>query len=200
MLLSPEESGIDFNNVITETDDFNILSEEYIFNGGGVAVSDFNNDGYPDLFFTGNMVSNELYLNKGDLKFKKVTDESKLNSEGFWSTGVSVVDINSDGLMDLYIAGAMNIDKRENKLYVNQGLNSNGIPVFKELASKYGINDNGNSMGSAFIDYDNDGDLDLYVLNNEQNETIYSYSRLFCWPYFNNIWTKLHLLLHRKHH
>ena len=172
MLLSSEESGIDFNNVITETDDFNILSEEYIFNGGGVAVSDFNNDGYPDLFFTGNMVSNELYLNKGDLKFKKVTEESKLNSEGFWSTGVSVVDINSDGLMDLYIAGAMNIDKRENKLYVNQGLNSNGIPVFKELASKYGINDNGNSMGSAFIDYDNDGDLDLYVLNNEQNETI----------------------------
>ena len=171
-LLKSNDTGIDFNNVINETDEFNILSEEYIFNGGGVAVSDFNNDGYPDLFFTGNMVSNELYLNQGDLRFKKVTNQSKLNSEGFWSTGVSVVDINSDGLMDLYIAGAMNPDNRENRLYVNQGINSNGIPVFKELANSYGINDKGNSMGAAFVDFDNDGDLDLYVLNNEQNETI----------------------------
>ena len=171
-LLKSNDTGIDFNNVINETDEFNILSEEYIFNGGGVAVSDFNNDGYPDLFFTGNMVSNELYLNQGNLRFKKVTNQSKLNSEGFWSTGVSVVDINSDGLMDLYIAGAMNPDNRENRLYVNQGINSNGIPVFKELANSYGINDKGNSMGAAFVDFDNDGDLDLYVLNNEQNETI----------------------------
>ena len=171
-LLKSNDTGIDFNNVINETDEFNILSEEYIFNGGGVAVSDFNNDGYPDLFFTGNMVSNELYLNQRDLRFKKVTNQSKLNSEGFWSTGVSVVDINSDGLMDLYIAGAMNPDNRENRLYVNQGINSNGIPVFKELANSYGINDKGNSMGAAFVDFDNDGDLDLYVLNNEQNETI----------------------------
>ena len=171
-LLKSNDSGIDFNNVINETDEFNILSEEYIFNGGGVAVSDFNNDGYPDLFFTGNMVSNELYLNQKDLRFKKVTNQSKLNSDSFWSTGVSVVDINSDGLMDLYIAGAMNPDNRENRLYVNQGINSNGIPVFKELANSYGINDKGNSMGAAFVDFDNDGDLDLYVLNNEQNETI----------------------------
>ena len=118
------------------------------------------------------MVSNELYLNQRNLRFKKVTNQSKLNSEGFWSTGVSVVDINSDGLMDLYIAGAMNPDNRENRLYVNQGINSNGIPVFKELANSYGINDKGNSMGAAFVDFDNDGDLDLYVLNNEQNETI----------------------------
>ena len=171
-LLKSNDTGIDFNNVINETDEFNILSEEYIFNGGGVAVSDFNNDGYPDLFFTGNMVSNELYLNQGGLRFKKVTNQSKLNSEGFWSTGVSAVDINSDGLMDLYIAGAMNPDNRENRLYVNKGINSNGIPVFKELANSYGINDKGNSMGAAFVDFDNDGDLDLYVLNNEQNETI----------------------------
>ena len=171
-LLKSNDTGIDFNNVINETDEFNILSEEYIFNGGGVAVSDFNNDGYPDLFFTGNMVSNELYLNQKDLRFKKVTNQSKLNSDGFWSTGVSVVDINSDGLMDIYIAGAMNPDNRENRLYVNQGINSNGIPVFKELANSYGINDKGNSMGAAFVDFDNDGDLDLYILNNEQNETI----------------------------
>ena len=171
-LLKSNHTGIDFNNVITETDEFNILSEEYIFNGGGVAVSDFNNDGYPDLFFTGNMVSNELYINQGDLRFKKVTDQSKLYTEGFWSTGVSVIDINSDGLMDLYIAGAMNLDNRENRLYVNQGINSNGIPVFKELAKSYGINDKGNSMSAAFLDFDNDGDLDLYVLNNEQNESI----------------------------
>ena len=165
-LLKSNDTGIDFNNVINETDEFNILSEEYIFNGGGIAVSDFNNDGYPDLFFTGNMVSNELYLNQGGLRFKKVTNQSKLNSEGFWSTGVSAVDINSDGLMDLYIAGAMNPDNRENRLYVNKGINSNGIPVFEELANSYGINDKGNSMGAAFVDFDNDGDLDLYVLNN----------------------------------
>lgn len=171
-LLNSETSGLDFNNVIIETDEFNILSEEYIFNGGGIAASDFNNDGYTDLFFTGNMVSNELYINQGDLRFKKVTNQSKLNSEGFWSTGVSVVDINTDGLMDLYIAGAMNPDNRENRLYVNQGINSDGVPVFKELANSYGINDKGNSMGAAFVDFDNDGDLDLYVLNNEQNETI----------------------------
>ena len=171
-VIKPDISGIDFNNKITETDKFNILTEEYIFNGGGIAVADFDGNGLPDLFFTGNMVSNELYLNKGNLRFKKVTKESNLNSKGFWSTGVAVVDINSDGLMDLYVTGAMYKNNRKNKLYINNGLSKQGIPTFSEQALLYGIDDNGNGMGAAFIDYDKDGDLDLYVLNNEQNETI----------------------------
>ena len=172
VLLKSEKTGVEFNNKITETDDFNILTDEYIFNGGGVALADFNRDGLPDLFFTGNMVSNELYLNKGYLKFENVTDSAKLNSTGFWSTGAAVVDINSDGWMDIYVSGAMNTNNRKNRLYVNQGLNKENIPVFEEQAEKFGIDDNGNTMGACFIDYDKDGDLDLYVLNNEQNETI----------------------------
>ena len=172
VLLKSEKTGIEFNNKITETDDFNILTDEYIFNGGGIVLADFNMDGLPDLFFTGNMVSNELYLNKGHLKFENVTNSAKLNSTGFWSTGAAVVDINSDGWMDIYVSGAMNTNNRKNRLYVNQGLNKENIPVFEEQAEKFGIDDNGNTMGACFIDYDKDGDLDLYVLNNEQNETI----------------------------
>ena len=172
ILLKSDKTGIEFNNKITETDDFNILTDEYIFNGGGVALADFNRDGLPDLFFTGNMVSNELYLNTGHLKFENVTNSSKLNSTGFWSTGAAVVDINSDGWMDIYVSGAMNTNNRKNRLYVNQGLNKDNILVFEEQAEKFGIDDDGNTMGACFIDYDKDGDLDLYVLNNEQNETI----------------------------
>ena len=171
-LIDSEFTGVDFENTITETEDFNILTNEYIFNGGGVAVSDFNKDGLPDLFFTGNMVSNQLYLNKGNLKFKNITDDSKLNSNGYWSTGVAIADVNADGLMDIYIAVAMNEENRNNRLYIHQGLDSDGIPYFKEEASSYGIADAGNSMAASFIDFDNDGDLDLYVVNNEQNESI----------------------------
>ena len=101
-----------------------------------------------------------------------MTNSAKLNSTGFWSTGAAVVDINSDGWMDVYVSGAMNTNNRKNRLYVNQGLNKENIPVFEEQAEKFGIDDNGNTMGACFIDYDKDGDLDLYVLNNEQNETI----------------------------
>ena len=171
-LLDPRYSGIDFENTITETEDFNILTNEYIFNGGGVAVSDFNKDGLPDLFFTGNMVSNEMYLNQGKLKFKKITKNAKLNSNKYWSTGVAVADVNSDGWMDIYIAVAMKDENRNNRLYIHQGLDDNGFPYFKEEAEKYGVADSGNSMAACFIDYDRDGDLDLYVLNNEQNESI----------------------------
>ena len=171
-LLDSELTGVDFENTITETENFNILTNEYIFNGGGVSVSDFNKDGLPDLFFTGNMVSNQLYLNQGNLKFKNITDDSKLNSNGYWSTGVAIADVNADGLMDIYIAVAMNDENRNNRLYIHQGLDTDGIPYFKEEASLYGIADPGNSMAASFIDFDNDGDLDLYVVNNEQNESI----------------------------
>lgn len=170
--LLPSQTNINFNNRITETDDFNILTNEYIFNGGGVAVADFNNDSLPDLFFTGNMVSNRIYINKGDLKFEDLTEPSNLFSKGFWSTGVTVADVNGDSLPDIYVCGAMYEENRANKLYIHQGLDESGNPFFKEEAEAYGVADKGNSMAAAFIDFDRDGDLDLYVLNNEQNETI----------------------------
>ncbi|MDC3367577.1 VCBS repeat-containing protein [Flavobacteriaceae bacterium] len=170
--LSSDAIGIGFNNLITESDSFNILTNEYIFNGGGVAVTDFNNDGLPDLFFTGNMVSNKLYLNKGGFEFNDITDESKLNSQDLWSTGIAIADVNADGWMDIYVCAAMHEKNRTNRLYINQGPNANGVPTFLEQAEAYGVGDSGNSMAATFIDYDKDGDLDLYVVNNEQNESI----------------------------
>lgn len=169
-LKSVKETGIDFNNQIVESDTFNILTDEYIFNGGGVAVGDFNNDGLPDLYFTGNQVSNRLYLNKGDFKFEDITNSSRTAAEDRWSTGVTVVDINGDGWLDIYVCAAMfpEKEKRANMLFVNQGLDQDGKPHFKEMAKEFGIAENGNSMWATFFDYNNDGLLDLYVLNNEQ--------------------------------
>jgi hypothetical protein len=167
-LKSPDETGVDFNNKIFESDSFNILTYEYIYNGGGVAVADFNNDSIVDIFFTGNQVSNRLYLGQGNLKFKDVTNESGLISDSKWSSGVSVVDINSDGLADIYVCATASHDEklRKNVLFVNQGVNSSGIPVFVDQATDYGIDFSGHSISSAFFDYDKDGDLDLYVLVN----------------------------------
>ena len=166
--VSSNHSGITFNNQIVETDSFNILTSEYIFNGGGVAVGDFNNDNKPDLFFTGNQVTNKLYLNQGDFKFKDVTNASGVAAADKWKTGVAVIDINNDSLLDIYICAAMYASPEEtaNILYVNQGVNEEGIPIFKEMAKEYGVADTGNSMNAAFIDYNKDGLLDLYVLNN----------------------------------
>jgi enediyne biosynthesis protein E4 len=172
--LSPQETGIDFNNLITETDSFNILTDEYIFNGGGVAVGDFNNDGLPDLFLTGNQVSNKLYLNKGKLNFNDVSNIAGIEAKDRWSTGVTVVDINGNGLLDVYVCAAMfkESEKRANMLFVNQGLNEDGIPTFIESAAKFGIAGTDNSMMATFFDYNNDGLLDLYVLNNEQSKSV----------------------------
>jgi len=169
-LRTSDETGIYFNNQIIETDSANILTEEYIFNGGGVAIGDFNNDEKTDIFFTGNQVSNKLYLNEGDFKFKDVSEKAGINEANRWSTGVTVVDINTDGKLDLYVCAARenSAEKRANMLFVNQGNDSNGVPIFKELAAVYGINEKGNSMGASFFDYDNDGHLDLYIINNEQ--------------------------------
>jgi len=173
-LVSSSSSNITFINEITESDTFNILTDEYIFNGGGVAVGDFNNDGLPDLFFTGNQVGNKLYLNEGNLKFRDVTAISGIEAMDKWSTGVAVVDINGDGLLDIYVTATMskNPENRANMLFVHQGLNSEGIPIFKEEAARYGIADTGYSMSATFFDYDNDGFLDLYVLNNVQSNTV----------------------------
>lgn len=162
------ESGITFNNKIIETDSFNILTSEYIFNGGGVAVGDFNNDELPDIFFSGNQVNNKLYLNLGNFKFKDVSKESGIEAIDQWNTGVALADINNDGYLDMYVCSAMlNSDEaKKNILFVHQGLNENGVPIFKNLAKEYGIEESGNSMGATFFDYNKDGLLDLYVLNN----------------------------------
>jgi len=169
-LKSPEETGITFANQIVESDSFNILTDEYIFNGGGVATADFDQNGLPDLFFTGNQVANRLYLNEGEFSFADVSEQAGILAENRWCTGSVVVDINQDGWPDIYVATAMKKGpgERDNLLFVNQGKDAQGNLSFKEMASQYGIADPGNSMGAAFLDYDLDGDLDLYVLNNEQ--------------------------------
>jgi hypothetical protein len=169
-------TGIHFNNLITENDSINPIDNAYVYNGGGVGVGDFNNDGLQDLYFTGNMVSNRLYLNEGDFKFKDITDEAGVAGMGRWARGVSVIDINNDGLMDIYVCNSLSQDslKRTNLLYVNQGIDKNGIPHFKEMAHEYGLDIHLHSTMASFFDYDNDGDLDLYIAVNEPNRNSYA--------------------------
>src|SRR6478735_8229002 len=135
-LISSDHSHILFNNHIVENDTINPFDLPNMYNGGGVGIGDFNNDGLPDIYFTGNQVSCKLYLNKGDFKFEDVTEISKVNGEGRWCRGVSVVDINNDGLPDLYVCATIlpEAEKRQNLLYINQGVNNQGIPVFKNMA------------------------------------------------------------------
>lgn len=166
--LPASATGIDFENTITENDSVNLFDYYYIYNGSGVAVGDVDNDGLPDLFFGGNMVSSRLYLNKKNLHFQDVTSESGLHTD-VWVMGVTLVDINADDLLDIYlnVAGPSSVySSMNNLLFINQGLNEHGIPVFEEAAASYGIDDPSFSIQSAFLDYDRDGDLDLYVLTN----------------------------------
>jgi hypothetical protein len=167
-LIKSDKSGVHFNNKIVENDSLNPIDVTNIYNGGGVGIGDFNNDGLQDIYFTGNKVSNKLYLNKGKLKFDDVTEEAKVNGDGRWCRGVSVIDINNDGWMDIYVCVSMEKDpkKRQNLLYINQGLDKNGVPVFKESAAEYGLNDTTHSTMASFFDYDNDGDLDMYLVVN----------------------------------
>ncbi|HEU4574594.1 MAG TPA: VCBS repeat-containing protein, partial [Chitinophagaceae bacterium] len=164
--ITVDKSGIHFNNAVTENDTVNPIDLEYLYNGGGVAVGDFNNDGLPDLYFTGSMVPNKLYLNKGSLSFQDVTDESNTAGEGEWFNAASVVDINNDGLEDIYLCATIksNPAQRRNLLYINQGLDNKKVPIFKEMAAEYGLADTSLSVHAAFFDYDNDGDLDMYLL------------------------------------
>lgn len=171
--LNAEDTGITFSNRITESDTMNVLTFEYINNGGGVAVGDFNNDSLPDVYFTGNMVSNKLYLNKGDFKFEDVTQKAGVDGAKKWCSGVAIVDINNDNKLDIYVCATAKkvASERANLLYVNQGVDKNNVPIFKEMAQEYGIADTTHTTNAAFFDYDNDGDLDLYVLVNEMDDT-----------------------------
>ncbi|GAB3516489.1 VCBS repeat-containing protein [Emticicia fontis] len=171
--LTAEKTNIQFSNRIAENDSLNIFTFEYIYNGGGVALGDFNNDKLVDVYFTGNTTPNKLYLNKGDMKFEEVTKQAGVDGAGRWTSGVAIVDINNDGLLDMYVTATAKkvASQRANLLYVNQGVGQNGIPSFKEMASDYGIADTTHTTTAAFFDYDNDGDLDLYVLVNEMDDT-----------------------------
>ena len=175
--LSSSKTGIHFNNKISENDSVNQLDIENVYNGGGVGIGDFNGDGLPDIFFTGNMVPCKLYLNKGDFRFQDVTAEAEIESKGRWCRGVAVIDINNDGLEDIYISATLkkNARERRNMLYINQGLNEKQIPFFKEEATEYGLDDDSHTTQADFFDYDNDGDLDVYLVVNEINQRISPY-------------------------
>ena len=163
--LSPDKTHITFTNTVSENDSVNIFDFANIYNGGGVGMGDFNNDGLQDIYFTGNMVPNKLYLNKGKLEFEDITAISKTDGGGIWSRGVATIDINNDGLLDMYVCATAKRDPKEriNVLYVNQGLNENKVPVFKDMAKEYGLADTTQSTMAYFFDYDNDTDLDLYI-------------------------------------
>ena len=158
--LTSDHTGINFQNNLKENDSLNYFSYSYLYMGGGLSAGDINNDGLTDLFFTGNMEPNKLYLNKGDLKFEDISAKAGVSGDSRWFTGVTMVDINNDGFLDIYVSASGKFEPRENLLYVN-----NGDGTFSEKAEEYGIADKGHSVQSTFFDYDKDGDLDLYVAN-----------------------------------
>lgn len=162
-LVDSKDSNVNFKNILNESYEFNFLNYPYIYIGGGVAVGDINNDGLDDIYFISNQGSNKLYLNKGNFEFQDITISAEVTDNSGWSTGVSMIDINNDGFLDIYVckAGSLNNNQlRKNKLFINQGDNT-----FEENAENYGLDHPGFSTQSYFFDYDKDGDLDMYLVN-----------------------------------
>src|SRR5437763_400033 len=170
--LNEDSTGIHFANRLAPTDSFNMFHYMYFYNGAGVGAADFNKDGLVDLFFASNQGENKIYLNQGHLHFKDVTMEAQIPEDHGWSTGVSVVDINNDGLPDIYICKVGNFEMlhSKNQLLVCKGINKNGVPYYEDEAAQYGLDFSGFSTQATFFDYDGDGDLDMFLLNHSVHQ------------------------------
>jgi len=180
-LLDPARTGINFVNKVIETDSLHVLNFEYIYNGAGVGIADLNNDGRQDIIFTANQVSPRIYLNEGDFKFSDITSSFKDLDNGQWYSGVTFADINDDGWTDVYLTcTAYNNppERRKNRFFINQGLQANGSLLFRDMAEAYGVADDSYTVHAAFFDYDRDGDLDLYLMNNFVNDRLSSTYRV----------------------
>jgi enediyne biosynthesis protein E4 len=165
--LSSKTTGISFRNLVRESEEFNVLTYGYFYQGGGVAVGDINNDGLPDLYFTGNLMASKLYLNKGNFEFEDITEAAGVGAAGLWNTGVTMADVNGDGFLDIYIcrSAANDPSRRRNVLLIN-----NGDLTFTEKATAFGLDDPGYSTQATFFDFDRDGDLDMFLLNHSTQE------------------------------
>lgn len=161
-VVDSKDTGISFENTLNETDDFNIIDYLYFFNGGGVALGDINDDGLPDIFFSGNQVKNKLYLNRGNLRFEDITESAGVAGNSDWNTGCVMGDVNGDGYLDIYVCAVVGLKglRGHNELYINNGDNT-----FTERAAEFGLDFDSFSSTAAFLDYDVDGDLDIYLLN-----------------------------------
>ncbi|MEA3462763.1 MAG: VCBS repeat-containing protein [Bacteroidota bacterium] len=173
-LVESKHTGIRFVNKIIDTDSLHVMNFEYIYNGAGVGIEDLNNDGRPDIVFTGNQESPGVYLNEGNFKFSDITSSFEDLDKGQWYSGVTFVDINNDGWNDVYLTCTAHDDseRRKNRFYINQGIQSDGSLVFQDMAESYGIADDSYTVTAAFFDYDRDGDLDLFLLNNYTNDRL----------------------------
>jgi enediyne biosynthesis protein E4 len=171
-LVPAGKSGITFRNTLHEDVDFNSFNYMYFYNGGGVSVGDLNGDNLPDIYFTSNQEANALYLNQGDLHFRDITQISGVKGFDGWTTGVTMADVNSDGRLDLYVSnlGDYLIYKSKNQLFINEGNDANGIPLFRDRAMEFGLDLVGFSTQASFFDYDLDGDLDVFMLNHSVHE------------------------------
>ena len=175
-LLSSEQTGVDFNNTIKETSSFNHFYFGHIYNGSGVAIGDINNDGLQDIFFAGNQVTDRLFLNKGSFKFEDITIKSKISKTPGWSWGVTMADVNADGYLDIYVSrngNSLDPEKRKNQLFIN-----NKDLTFTESADAFGLADEGFSSQAVFFDMDNDGDLDMYQVNQPADKKLFLLNKI----------------------